>query len=397
MDKRTVKDIGVEGKKVLVRVDFNVPLDVETGAISDDSRIQAALPTIKYLIMRGARIILCSHLGRPKGNVVEGLRMLPIARRLSQLLELPVETASDCVGEEVKGKVEMLREGGILFLENLRFHPGEITNDPSFAKELADLADVYVDDAFGTTHRAHASTVGVAQHLPAVAGFLLENELETLGSLLGDPKRPFACMIGGAKVSDKMGLIQSMLRWVDVLLIGGGMVATFLKSQGYGVGKSLVEEDRLDLAGKLLQTAGGEWWARLLLPVDVVVAPELKPGVISQLVSVDNIPPDEVIADIGPSTIELFSSELEKCNTIVWNGPMGVYEIPPFDHGTRSLVRVLSSLSEAATIVGGGSSAEIVREMNVNDKISHVSTGGGASLMFLEGVALPGVEVLLDR
>ena len=397
MVKRTVKDVGVEGKRVLVRVDFNVPLNVETGAITNDSRIRASLPTIKYLAMRGARIILCSHLGRPKGKVVEGLRMLPVARRLAELLELPVETAPDCIGEEAKKKAEALKAGGILFLENLRFHPGEEANDPSFAKELADLADVYVDDAFGTTHRAHASTVGVAQYLPAVAGFLLEKELEILGSLLSEPGRPFACIIGGAKVSDKIGLIQNMLRWVDILLIGGGMAATFLKSQEYDVGKSAVEEDKLDLAGTLLQHAGGKWAARLLLPVDVVVVPELKAGVTSQLVSVDHIPPDKVIADIGPDTIELFSRELEKCHTVVWNGPLGVYEIPPFDRGTRSLARVISSLNEAITIVGGGSSAEVVQEMGLADRISHVSTGGGASLMFLEGVALPGVEVLLDK
>jgi len=397
MDKRTIKDIGVEGKRVLVRVDFNVPLDVETGAITNDNRIRASLPTIKYLARRGAKIILCSHLGRPKGKVVEGLRMLPVARRLAELLELPVETAPDCVGEEVKKKVEALKAGGILFLENLRFHPEEEADDPSFAKELADLADVYVDDAFGTTHRAHASTVGVAKYLPAVAGFLLEKELNILGSLLSEPRRPFACMIGGAKVSDKIGLIQNMLRWVDILLIGGGMVATFLKSRQYGVGKSLVEDDRVDLAGELLEHAGGKWAARLILPVDLIVVPEIKPGISNQLVAIDKIPPDMMIADIGPSTIKLFSSELEKCHTVMWNGPMGVYETPPFDRGTRSLARVLSSLNETTTIVGGGSSAEVVQEMGLADKISHVSTGGGASLMFLEGATLPGVEVLLDK
>ncbi len=397
MDKRTIKDIGVEGKRVLVRVDFNVPLDIETGAITNDNRIRASLPTIKYLARRGARIILCSHLGRPKGKVVEGLRMLPVSRRLAELLELPVETAPDCVGEEVKKKAEALKAGGILFLENLRFHPEEEANDPSFAKEMADLADVYVDDAFGTTHRAHASTVGVAKYLPAVAGFLLEKELNILGSLLSEPRRPFACMIGGAKVSDKIGLIQNMLRWVDILLIGGSMVATFLKSRQYGVGKSLVEEDKVGLAGELLEHAGGKWAARLILPVDVIVVPEIKPGVSNQLVAIDKIPPDKMIADIGPSTIELFSNELGKCHTVMWNGPLGVYETPPFDRGTRSLVRVLSSLNEATTIVGGGSSAEVVQEMELADKISHVSTGGGASLMFLEGATLPGVEVLLDK
>ena len=397
MDKRTVKDIGVEGKRVLMRVDFNVPLDMETGAITNDNRIRASLPTIKYLARRGARIILCSHLGRPKGKVVEGLRMLPVSRRLAELLELPVETAPDCVGEEVKKKVEALKAGGILFLENIRFHPEEEANDPSFAKELADLADVYVDDAFGTTHRAHASTVGVAKYLPAVAGFLLEKEMEVLGSLLSEPRRPFACMIGGAKVSDKIALIQNMLRWVDILLIGGGMAATFLKSQQCGVGKSAVEDDKVGLAGELLEHSGGKRAARIVLPVDVMVVPEIKPGVSSQVVYIDRIPPDKIIADIGPETIELFSGELEKCHTVMWNGPLGVCEIPPFDSGTRSLVRVLSSLTEATTIVGGGSSAEVVQEMGLTDKISHISTGGGASLMFLEGATLPGVDVLLDK
>jgi len=287
MRKKAVKDMSVEGKRVLVRVDFNVPLDMETGVITDDSRIQASLPTIRYLVTHRAKVILCSHLGRPKGRVAEGLRMAPMARRLSELLELPVVTANDCVGEEVKSKVEMLREGDVFLLENLRFHPEEEANDPSFAKKLAELADLYVDDAFASSHRAHASTVGVAQYLPAVAGFLLEKELEVLGCLLSEPKRPFGCVVGGAKVSDKMGLLQNMLRWVDVLLIGGGMAATFLKAQGYKVGKSTVEEDKLDLAKELLQEAAGEWTAKILLPVDVVVAPAITRGVSSQLVSIE--------------------------------------------------------------------------------------------------------------
>lgn len=397
MQKKTVRDIPVEGKRVLVRVDFNVPMDMEAGIITDDSRIRASLPTIRYLVAHGAKVILCSHLGRPKGKVVEGLRMAPVAQRLSELLELPVETADDCIGEEVKTKVKMLGGGDILLLENLRFHPEEEANDPSFAKELAGLADLYVDDAFGTSHRAHASTVGVAQYLPAVAGFLLEKELEALGHLLSEPQRPFACMIGGAKVSDKMGLLQNMLRWVDILLIGGGMVATFLKAMGYEVGNSPIEVDKLELAKELLQESGGERTAKILLPVDVVVAPAITPGIGSQLVSIDGIPSDSLIVDIGPNTIELFSNELRRCHTVMWNGPVGVYEVPPFDHGTRSLVSVLSSLSNATTIVGGGSSAEVIQEMGLGDKVTHVSTGGGASLRFLEGTPLPGVEVLLDR
>jgi len=397
MQKKTVKDMSVEGKRVLVRVDFNVPLDMETGVVSDDSRIQASLPTIKYLVTRGAKIILCSHLGRPKGKVVEELRMAPIARRLSELLELPVATADDCVGKDVKSKVEMLREGDVLLLENLRFHPEEVTNDPSFAKELAELADLYVDDAFATSHRAHASTVGVAQYLPAVAGFLLEKELEVLGCLLSEPKRPFGCVVGGAKVSDKMGLLQNMLRWVDFLLIGGGMAATFLKAQGYEVGNSVVEEDKLDLAKELLQEAGGEWTAKILLPVDVVVAPAITRGISSQLVSIEGLPADSSIVDIGANTIELFSNVLGRCHTVVWNGPVGVCEVPPFDHGTRSLVNVLATLSNATTIIGGGSSAEVVQEMGLADRMTYVSTGGGASLRFLEGAPLPGVEALLDQ
>ena len=397
MQKKTVRDIPVEGKRVLVRVDFNVPMDMEAGIITDDSRIRASLPTIRYLVAHGAKVILCSHLGRPKGKVVEGLRIAPVAQRLSELLELPVETADDCIGEEVKTKVKMLGGGDILLLENLRFHPEEEANDPSFAKELAGLADLYVDDAFGTSHRAHASTVGVAQYLPAVAGFLLEKELEALGHLLSEPQRPFACVIGGAKVSDKMGLLQNMLRWVDILLIGGGMVATFLKAMGYEVGNSPIEVDKLELAKELLQESGGKRTAKILLPVDVVVAPAITPGIGSQLVPIDGIPSDSLIVDIGPNTIELFSNELRRCHTVMWNGPVGVYEVPPFDHGTRSLVSVLSSLSNATTIVGGGSSAEVIQEMGLGDKVTHVSTGGGASLRFLEGTPLPGVEVLLDR
>ena len=397
MQKKTVRDIPVEGKRVLVRVDFNVPMDMEAGIITDDSRIRASLPTIRYLVAHRAKVILCSHFGRPKGKVVEGLRMAPVAQRLSELLELPVETADDCIGEEVKTKVKMLGGGDILLLENLRFHPEEEANDPSFAKELAELADLYVDDAFGTSHRAHASTVGVAQYLPAVAGFLLEKELEALGHLLSEPQRPFACVIGGAKVSDKMGLLQNMLRWVDILLIGGGMVATFLKAMGYEVGNSPIEVDKLELAKELLQESGGKRTAKILLPVDVVVAPAITPGIGSQLVSIDGIPSDSLIVDIGPNTIELFSNELRRCHTVMWNGPVGVYEVPPFDHGTRSLVSVLSSLSNATTIVGGGSSAEVIQEMGLGGKVTHVSTGGGASLRFLEGTPLPGVEVLLDR
>lgn len=395
MQKKTVKDIDVEGKRVLVRVDFNVPLDVNTGAISDDSRIRASLPTINYLVEHKAKVILCSHLGRPKGRVVEELRMAPVAQRLSHLTGLPVSTAPDCVGREVENKVKVLREGDILFLENVRFHPEEEANAPHFAQELARLADIYVNDAFGTAHRAHASTVGVAKYLPAVAGLLMETELEAMSNLLSAPVHPFACVIGGAKVSDKIGLMQNMLKKLDILLIGGGMVATFLKAQEYEVGHSSVEKDKLSLAKELLKEAE-EWKVPFLLPVDVVVAKEIKAEAKTKVVSITDISPDSYIVDIGPQTTELFSNELRKCHTIMWNGPMGIYEIPQFAQGTRSLAKLLSTVN-ATTIIGGGSSAEIVQEMGLANKMTHVSTGGGASLRFLEGATLPGVEILPDR
>jgi len=395
MQKKTIRDIEVAGKRVLVRVDFNVPLDINTGAISDDSRIRASLPTINYLVAHKARIILCSHLGRPGGRVVEELRIGPVAEHLSYLIGLPVNAVRDCVGIEVENKVKALKEGDILFLENLRFHPEEEANDTHFARELARLADIYVNDAFGTAHRAHASTVGVAKYLPAVAGFLMETELAVMGKLLSTPDHPFACVIGGAKVSDKIGLVQNMLKKVDILLVGGGMAATFLKAQGFETGHSPVEEDKLNLAKKLLKEAE-EWEVPLLLPIDAVVADEIKAGVLTKVVPTAQIPPGTYIVDIGPQTIELFSSELRKCRTIIWNGPMGIYEIPQYAQGTRAVASLLANIN-STTIIGGGSSAEIVEEMGLTDKMTHVSTGGGASLRLLEGVALPGVEALLNK
>jgi len=395
MPKKTVEDVEVKGKKVLLRVDFNVPLNINTGTISNDSRIRASIPTIKYLFDHKAKIILCSHLGRPKGKVVENLRMAPIAQRLSQLMGLPVNMASDCIGQEVESKVGTLKEGDILVLENLRFHPEEEADDPDFARRLAGLADIYVNDAFGSAHRVHASTVGVAKYLPAVAGFLMKKELEVMGKLLHNPERPLACLIGGAKVGDKIELLQNMLRRVDMLLVGGGMAATFLKTQGYEVGHSLTEDDKLGLANKLLQEAE-EWRVPFLLPIDAVVAEEIKDGAPTRVVPTTNIPSGSHIVDIGPQSIELFYSELRKCRTITWNGPMGIYEIPQFAQGTRSIASFLSTLN-ATTIIGGGSSAEIVQEMGLSDKMTYVSTGGGASLRFLEGVTLPGVKVLLDK
>jgi phosphoglycerate kinase len=395
MPKKTVEDINVEGKRVLVRVDFNVPLDRNTGAISDDSRIRASLPTIRYLVDHKAKVIICSHLGRPDGKIVENLRMAPAAHSLSKLMGLPVSTASDCIGPEVESKVKRLQEGDILVLENLRFHPQEEANDPEFTRKLARLADIYVDDAFSTAHRVHASIVGVAKYLPAVAGFLMRKELNVMESLLHNPERPWACLIGGAKVSDKIELLQNMLKKVDMLLVGGGMAATFLKAQGYEVGYSLIEDDKLNLARELLQEAK-EWKVPLLLPVDAVVAGEIKAEASTKVVPIINIPAGSHIVDIGPKSIALFHNELRKCRTIMWNGPMGIYEMPRFAQGTKSIAKFLSTLN-ATTIIGGGSSAEVVEEMGLTDKMTHVSTGGGASLKFLEGVALPGVEVLLDK
>ncbi len=395
MNKLTIRDIGVDGKRVLVRVDFNVPLDEETGAITDDSRIRATLPTIKYLIDRGAKVILCSHLGRPRGKVVEKLRLVVVAQRLSQLLGQPVEVAANCIGSEVKKAVEKLGEGDVLLLENIRFHPEEEENDASFARALARLADIYVNDAFGASHRAHASIAGVANYLPAVAGLLIEKELEVLGSILTNPAHPFAELAGGAKVSDKIGVLENIMDKVDCLLIGGGMAATFLKAKSYEVGTSLVEKDKLALAAKLMRDAA-QRGVRLMLPVDVVVADTLSAESKVKAVSVEDIAPDWRIVDIGPQTISNFSEELRGCKTIFWNGPMGIYEMPQFAQGTKAMARLLAGL-EATTIIGGGSTAEVVTEMKLTDKMTFVSTGGGASLRFLGGETLPGVEALLNK
>lgn len=392
--KKSVRDVEVTGKRVLVRVDFNVPLDPNSNEIMDDSRIIASLPTIWYLLEHKAKIILCSHLGRPDGKVVESLRMAPIAERLSQLINLPIYTVSDCIGPKVKQAVAKLKNGDILLLENLRFHPEEEANDPGFARELAELADIYVNDAFGTAHRAHASTYGVAKYLPAYAGFLLEKELKALSNLLTNAQHPFAALLGGAKVSDKIKLISNMLDKVDVLLIGGGMAATFLKAQNLNVGLSAVEVDKKDLANQLIDTAKKNN-VQLLLPLDVIVAESISDQAKPFIAPVSMIPNDRYIVDIGPQTIELYADSLKKCRTIFWNGPMGVYEIPQFSRGTKFMAELLANLS-ATTVVGGGSTAEIVTDMHLAFKMTHVSTGGGASMSFLEGKTLPGVEVLLD-
>jgi len=395
MNKMTVRDVEVEGKRVLVRVDFNVPLDEKTGEITDDTRIRAALPTIKYLIERGAKVILMSHLGRPKGKVVEGMRLAPVARRLSQLLGQPVGMAPDCIGPEVEKLAAGLKNGDVLLLENLRFHAEEEAGDASFAQSLARLGEVFVNDAFGAAHRAHASISVITNYLPAVAGFLMEKEIENLGNILENPARPFVALLGGAKISDKVSLLENIMGKVDSLLIGGGMAATFLKAKGYEVGTSLIEEEMLDTVSKLMSKAQREG-ARLVLPVDVLVADELTEQAKTEVVPMEKIPPDKRVVDMGPQTLSLFSQELRKCKTVFWNGPVGIFEIPQFARGTRELAQLLADL-EAKTVLGGGSTAEVVNEMGLADKMSFVSTGGGASLEFLSGEKLPGVEALLDK
>jgi phosphoglycerate kinase len=395
MNKMTIRDIEVTGKRVLVRVDFNVPVDAKTGAITDDSRIRAALPTIKYLIERNARVILISHLGRPKGKVVNELRLTPVAQRLSQILGQQVGVAVDCIGPEVGKSVEALKAGDVLLLENLRFHSDEETGSADFAKALARLGDIFVNDAFGTSHRAHASIAGIAQYLPAVAGLLLEKEINTLGGLLEKPVHPFTSLFGGAKVSDKVGMLKNIMGRVDCLLIGGGMAATFLKAKSYEVGRSLVETESIGIAAELIKAADKSG-ARLMLPIDVIVTDKMSESAAGEAVSIDAIPRDKMIADIGPKTVSLFRKELERSRTVFWNGPMGVEEIPQFAKGTTTLAKLLPKL-EAKTIVGGGSTAEVIENLGLADKVTFVSTGGGASLKFLGGEELPGVVALLDK
>ncbi len=394
MNKMTVRDIEVSGKRVLVRVDFNVPLD-EKRVITDDSRIQAALPTVRYLIGRGARVILISHLGRPKGKVIDELRLDVVAQRLSQILGQQVGVATDCIGLEVENSVASLQSGDVLLLENLRFHSDEETGSTSFAQSLARLADIFVNDAFGTSHRAHASIVGITNYLPAVAGLLLEKEVETLSHILQNPAHPFAALLGGAKISDKVGMLENIIGKADYLLIGGAMAPTFLKAKSYEVGQSLIEADMLDTATRLMGRAARKG-VRLLLPVDVVVANELSTKAKAEVVSIENIPKDKQIVDIGPQTIRDFRKELRRCQTVFWNGPVGIYEIVRFAKGTRAMVRLLASL-KATTVIGGGSTADIAVKMKLADKMTFISTGGGASLRFLGGETLPGVEALLNK
>ena len=395
MNKMTVRDIEVADKRALVRVDFNVPLDERTGAITDDSRIRATLPTIRYLIDRGTRVILCSHLGRPEGKVVDKLRLTVIAQRLSQILGKQVGVTKNCIGSETEKSVKNLKSGDVLLLENLRFHSAEEIDSPVFARALAKLADIYVNDAFGTSHRTHASIVRVTEYLPSVAGLLLEKELETLGNVLENPAHPFGGLVGGAKVSDKVGMLENIMNRVDFLLIGGSMAATFLKAKSVDTGLSLIESDRVGTATALIEKAATNG-VRFLLPIDVIVADEVSPEAEGKVVPIESIPPSQMIVDIGPQTIKSFYKELRRCKTVFWNGPVGVYEIPQFAEGTQAMAKLLASL-DATTIIGGGSTAEIVTDLELADKMTFVSTGGGASLRFLGGKTLPGVEALLDK
>jgi len=396
MDKITVRDVDVAGKRVLVRVDFNVPL--EDGKVFDDARIRAALPTIALLVRKGARVILASHLGRPKGKVADSLRLRPVAERLSQLLGQEVRVTGDALGTGTQDAVRRLKKGDVLLLENLRFHKEEEANDPDFAKQLASYADVYVNDAFGTAHRAHASTEGIARFLPAYAGLLMEREITMLSRLLEDPARPFAAIIGGAKVSDKITVLENLLERLDTLVLGGGMANTFLVAEGHTVGKSLLEGDMVEDARGLLQMAA-QRGVRIVLPVDVVVAKEVTRGAEHKVVPVERVPNSWSIVDVGPRSVGLFEEALDEARTILWNGPLGVFEIPTFGDGTRAMARYLAARAEAgATVVlGGGDSAAAVDQLGLAGRMTHVSTGGGATLEFLEGKDLPGIAILRDR
>ncbi|NLU23640.1 MAG: phosphoglycerate kinase [Clostridiales bacterium] len=394
-NKKTILDVDVKGKKVLLRCDFNVPQDKETGAITSDKRIVAALPTIRYLLENGADVIACSHLGKPKGEWKTKLSLAPVAKRLSELLGQEVVFASDVIGPDAQAKAKALKGGEIMLLENLRFHIEEEKNDPTFAKKLSDMAELYVSDAFGTVHRAHASTAGIAAYLPAVSGFLVAKELEIMGGALENPKRPFVAVLGGAKISDKLGVINNLLDKADTIIIGGGMAYTFAKAQGGSIGKSLCEEDRLTYALDMIAKAR-EKGVKLLLPIDTVAAKEFSADATPVVVNTSAIPGDMEGLDIGPKTVELFCSAVKGAGTVVWNGPMGVFEFPAFAKGTKAMAQALAD-SGAVTIVGGGDSAAAVEQMGFADKITHISTGGGASLEFLEGRELPGVACLQDK
>ena len=394
MNKKTVKDIDVKGKRVFVRVDFNVPM--ADGKVTDDSRIRAALPTIQYLIDQGAKVILASHLGRPKGQVVEEMRLNAAGERLSELLGKPVTKVDEAYGEAVKVEIAKMEEGDVLLLENVRFYPGETKNDPELAKAFAELADIYVNDAFGSAHRAHASTEGIAHHLPAVSGFLMEKELQALGGALTNPERPFTAIIGGAKVKDKIGVIDNLLDKVDNLIIGGGLAYTFVKALGHGVGKSLLEEDKIDLAKQFMEKAKKNG-VNFYMPVDVIVADKFGEDANTKVVSIEEIPSDWEALDIGPKTREIYADVVKNSKLVIWNGPMGVFEIDKFAEGTKAVAQALADAKDTYTIIGGGDSAAAVEKFHLADKMDHVSTGGGASLEFMEGKILPGVAALNDK
>jgi len=394
MNKKTVKDIDLKGKKVFVRCDFNVPMD-ENQNITDNTRIVAALPTIKYLLEQNCKIILASHLGRPKGEVKPEFSLKPVAKELSRLLGKEVIMANDVIGEDAMSKASNLKEGEIMLLENVRFHREETDNDPEFAKKLASMAEIFVNDAFGTAHRAHASTTGIADYIPGVAGFLIEKELKFLGNAINNPERPFVAILGGAKVSDKIGVIDSLLDKVDTLMIGGGMAYTFFKAQGYNVGNSLCEVEKTGLALQAMEKAK-EKGVKLLLPIDTKIGKEFKPDTESKTVAWTEIPDEWEGFDIGEKTIEMFKKELQNAKTVIWNGPLGLFEFEQFAIGTNEIAKTLAEL-DATTIIGGGDSAAAVTKAGLADKMTHISTGGGASLEFLEGKKLPGIECLQDK
>ena len=396
MDKMTIRDVDVAGKRVFVRVDFNVPL--EDGKVTDDSRIRAAIPTIRYLLGHGAKVILASHLGRPDGKVQDGLRLRPVAERLSGLIGKNVPVTGDALGVGTVDAVKRLRPGELILLENLRFHAAEEKNDPKFAEQLAAYADIYVNDAFGTAHRAHASTVGITAFLPAYAGFLMEQEIAQLSNLLESPAHPFAAIVGGAKISGKLKVLEVLMSKVDLLVLGGGMANTFLLAQGKAVGKSLAEHDMVDEAKRVLATAEAKG-VKVILPVDVIVAKEVTRGTEYKTLSAEKIPASWHIVDIGAATLELMEAALGEAKTVFWNGPLGVFEIPSFAHGTKDIARFLAERCDAGAtvVVGGGDSVAAIQQQGLAARFTHISTGGGASLEFLEGRELPGVAVLLDR
>jgi phosphoglycerate kinase len=389
-----VKDIDVKGKRVFCRVDFNVPM--KDGQVTDETRIKAALPTIQYLSEQGAKVILASHLGRPKGQVVEEMRLTPVAARLSELLGKDVKKTDEAYGESVQAEIGSMNDGDVLLLENVRFYPGEEKNDAELAKSFAELADIYVNDAFGAAHRAHASTEGIAQHLPAVSGLLMEKELEVLGKALSNPERPFTAIIGGAKVKDKIGVIDNLLEKVDNLIIGGGLAYTFVKAQGHEVGKSLLEEDKIELANSFMEKAK-EKGVNFYMPVDVTVADDFSEQANTKVVAIEEIPADWEALDIGPKTIEIYRDVIKNSKLVIWNGPMGVFELEPFAKGTKGVAEALAEAADTYSVIGGGDSAAAVEKFDLADKMSHISTGGGASLEFMEGKELPGVVALNDK